>query len=121
MLCYCQSHSNEKEISFKDVSGDAGDDFNYCYMYINLENVKQHIDSMFNLSVVLVNSFVALVMRKMIAYKRLYTVIEENVSSFVHIFMMEFTVMGVVLLFMSFDSIGLSNMVRGVDEDDYRS
>ena len=77
---------------------------------------------MFNLSVVLVNSFVALLMRKMVAYQKLYTVVEENVSSFVHIFMMEFTVMGIILLFMSFDTTRLSDSVRGIkDEDDYRS
>ena len=127
MLCYCKDHIHGAEqgvpdISFKDVSTDLADDFNYCYMYINLEYIKEWIDPMFNLSVVLVNSFVALLMRKMVAYQKLYTVVEENVSSFVHIFMMEFTVMGIILLFMSFDTTRLSDSVRGIkNEDDYRS
>ena len=127
MLCYCQ-HFQELEnesfpkISFKDVSPDGGDDFNYCYMYLNLENIKTQIDSMFDLTVVLVNSFVALIMRQMVAYQRLYTVVEENVSSFVHIFIMEFTVLGVTILFISFDPAGLSNIIRGIkDPEDHRS
>ena len=91
-------------------------------MYLNLENVKGMIDTMFDISVVLINSLVALLMRYMVAYQRLYTVVEENVSSFVHIFMMEFAVMGIILIYMSFDPIGLSNIVRGIDDpDDFRS
>lgn len=46
MLCYCKDHIHGAEqrvpdISFKDVSPDLADDFNYCYMYINLEYIKK--------------------------------------------------------------------------------
>ena len=101
---------------------DGGDDFNYCYMYLNLENIKNLIDTTFDVSVVLITSFVAFLMRLMVSYQRLYTVVEENVSSFVHIFIMEFTVMGIILIYMSFDPIGLSNTLRGIDAPhDFRS
>ena len=46
--------------------------------------------------------------------------VDETVSSFFLILMMEFAVMGLIILFLSFDPIGLSNLIRGINVDSHR-
>jgi hypothetical protein len=84
--------------------------------------MKAAIGFIIELSVVIVNAIVARVFKYLVEYQKLHTVIEETISSFYMIFIMEFAILGLILMFQSFDPIGLSNLIRGVtDENDYRA